>query len=248
MEGAFETFSIPVIADGGSFAPDGLLEDRSHRPVKPAKIKKTQPAGFGLGVDSGGKEDFVGVDIADPGDHRLIEKKRLEPAAAVSETRGEVRKIEVKRLRAETAQLIDLILLGGFDQADKTELSDVRKTKLQAGATEDDAKTSIGIKRRISRADEKPARHLEMNKKAPSAGAIEKNHFAAPPQTENPFSGHFVEIPTSLRPNERRQKDSRLLDSESDQARPEATDDGLDFRKFWHRAILTKRPPGLNLP
>jgi len=54
-------------------------------------------------VDAGLKEDLIGIDVVNPGDHRLVDQKGLYIAFATGERPVECRKIKlwVKRIRAE---------------------------------------------------------------------------------------------------------------------------------------------------
>ena len=50
-------------------------------------LRSPQRPGDALGVQLGGVQDLVGVDVADAGDHVLVEQQRLEPGAAAGEQR-----------------------------------------------------------------------------------------------------------------------------------------------------------------
>src|SRR5450432_2193779 len=74
-----------VVVDRAPPPFDCLGQDRADRKVQPALIRGPQRRGGTKGMEARSPERLVGVDVADPGDERLVEQERFEAALASAE-------------------------------------------------------------------------------------------------------------------------------------------------------------------
>jgi len=79
--------SAPVrrheIPDAGATRTDGLGQHRPHRLVEPPDGPITQPAGSPIRMQASAIQNFVRVDVADPGNHLLMHQQGLHTASAI---------------------------------------------------------------------------------------------------------------------------------------------------------------------
>src|SRR5207249_10661171 len=70
------------IPDAGATRAEGLGQHRPHSLVEPPDGPITQPAGSPIRMQAGAVQDFVRVDVADPGNHLLMTQQGLHSASA----------------------------------------------------------------------------------------------------------------------------------------------------------------------
>ena len=65
---AIETLEVPEIAEGGAAGADAGLEHLHKALLQLGQTIERQAATGGIGSDAGGKQAFIGIDVADAGD------------------------------------------------------------------------------------------------------------------------------------------------------------------------------------
>ncbi len=93
---------ITVIAEGSAAEPDGLLENGFYVLQQPADFFLRNGSAEGFRMDAGGKEGFVGVNVAEAADAILVEQKGFYRTLTV-EQGNEFFGLYVERFRAESA-------------------------------------------------------------------------------------------------------------------------------------------------
>ena len=92
-----------VVVDRAAAPLDRLGQDPPDRVVEVPLVGRPQRPGGPQRMEPRGPQRLVGVDVADPGDERLVEQERLEPALPPAQPAPEVahRERRVERLRTE---------------------------------------------------------------------------------------------------------------------------------------------------
>lgn len=81
LEAAGLAVDINVIAQGAAAVTDGAAEDGLDGAGEAADLLGGEVMGWSEGMDAGGEEGFVHVDVAQAGDEGLVEKSGLDGAA-----------------------------------------------------------------------------------------------------------------------------------------------------------------------
>ena len=187
-----------VVVDRASAPHDRLGQDPPDLVVQMPLVRRAQRAGRPERVESGRPQRLVGVDVADPGDERLVEQERLEPARPLAQPASEVadRERRVERLgpeRREDRAAADLgHQLAGHRVAavepDLPELADVAEAHLAAvGQLEDEP--HVRVHGCLGRDDEQLAGHLEVDGQGGIAGQVDDDLLGAPPDGLDPSPG-----------------------------------------------------------
>ena len=74
FEAAHIAIGVAEIAESGAAMSDGALENRSDGGAELAGLLVGDMAGWGSGVDAGGEEGFIDVDVAQACDAGLVEQ------------------------------------------------------------------------------------------------------------------------------------------------------------------------------
>ncbi len=72
---------LAKIADGGPTGRDGFGQYRPDLGHQPFPLGRAQPVGRSLRADPGPETGLLGVNVADPGNHRLVQQHRLDGLA-----------------------------------------------------------------------------------------------------------------------------------------------------------------------
>lgn len=187
----------------------------------------------------GFKQDFIRIDIADPGDYRLVEEKAFESAAPVSKKRPKTLRLQLQRLRPEIPEFGRGLNPGGFRHPDKTELADIPESKLFGQLLKRHDQTRMLVYGDLFGTQEKLAGHLKVKEQAPATGKIHQDHFAATAQSDDAFPLYLPRSRSSIKSKQRRMKDSQRSHAAADEMRPQTADDGLNFRQLRHPFILS---------
>src|SRR5690606_32168333 len=91
---------LAVPANTGALPRDALVQHAAHRMVETFLLLCCKCIRLALRGNSGQPKRLVGVDVAHPGDERLVEQQGLDVAGPVAQPRAEgfQREIAVKRL------------------------------------------------------------------------------------------------------------------------------------------------------
>ena len=90
-----------VIADRGAARMDGAVQHFDNRPPKRLGLSRRRIAASLCGVQPSFPQRFVGVNVADAADQRLVEQGALDAGLAGPHPRGQPRQVEsfLKRVR-----------------------------------------------------------------------------------------------------------------------------------------------------
>ena len=132
LEGAGPPLRRGVVAQGRAAGGDGIVEDaadRSHQRLEPldAVAAAGERRRDALGRQGGAVQRLAGIDIAETGDHALVEQRRFERGLATVETGSQVLGIEVvaQRLRAEPGEELVVRCGRGVDQIHEPEAAGI---------------------------------------------------------------------------------------------------------------------------
>lgn len=125
LEAAGPTIAIDIVADGGAAITDGQAQDGFDRLVESVDLLGGELAGAGEGMDVGGKEGFIHIDIAESGDEGLVEEGGLDGAARAGELMSKLGCGQGEGFRAE----VGVGLLEG-EIPDPAKTTRVAETKL----------------------------------------------------------------------------------------------------------------------
>ena len=75
--------AVDVVAERRAAIADGVAEDASDGAMEAARFVGGEGRRLTLGMESRGKQGFVGVDVADAGDDPLVEKNGLDRGASL---------------------------------------------------------------------------------------------------------------------------------------------------------------------
>jgi hypothetical protein len=78
LERAGATAGVDVVAKGRSAGIDSRTENPLDLLGQAIRAARGQPIGATSGIDAGCKERLIGVNVPDPGDHRLVEQDRFD--------------------------------------------------------------------------------------------------------------------------------------------------------------------------
>ena len=79
---AFSAIRRQKIPDARAAITNGVQQDLLHRVIEPPDCLGLQPAGHSIGMKSGAIQDFIRIDVADPGNDLLMHEQGFEAAAA----------------------------------------------------------------------------------------------------------------------------------------------------------------------
>ena len=129
------------------------------------------------GMEAGGPERLIGVDVADPRNERLIDQERLQSPLACSESLAE----EGQRERVGQWLGPDRRerVVGRDIEADPAELADVAKPDL-ATIVELEDEPDVWIGEPALPDDEQLAGHLEVDRQERLAGQLDDDLLAPP--------------------------------------------------------------------
>src|SRR6266508_6584614 len=72
------------IPDAGAAGLDRFREDLLHAVIQPFDRGKLQPARRPIGMEPGAVQDFIRIDVTDPGERLLVHEQRLQPPSPLS--------------------------------------------------------------------------------------------------------------------------------------------------------------------
>lgn len=166
-------FSILVIADRRASGIRCPAEQAANLRRETTDGLATEKARRGRGVDSGGEERLVGVDVADAGKHRLVEKRDLDRPAGAREVASQIRGPDRGGVGAEPGT-VGLERLRGLEDHQIAEPAGVDRSqqpRRATGSSDDPTDVFVGNTVRWSRfaqlGDEQSSGHAEAHAKSP---------------------------------------------------------------------------------
>ena len=113
LEEAAGALGIDVVGDGGAAKPDGVAEDLDERGAQAGQFGAGEAGGLAGGAKAGAEEGFVGVDVADAVQERLVEQRGLDRRAARMEEGDEVCERDGEGFAAGAGVGCWLLVVGG---------------------------------------------------------------------------------------------------------------------------------------
>ena len=127
LEAAFFAVGVDVVSQGAASVIDRAAENQFDGAIEAEDLLASQPIGGDCGINPRVKERLVGVNVADAGDQTLIEQSRLDSAAGFGESRNQLSRADLQRLRAE----ICVMCLTIAEPPDAAKAARVAKTQLE---------------------------------------------------------------------------------------------------------------------
>jgi len=240
-----------VVAERGSARPDRGAQDPPQMAMQLRHRRAGEVGGAREGVDPRRPQDLVDVDVAETGDHRLIEQQRLH-AAATAEPAAELGEGDPERVRAERARARAVAGArgargsgsGAAVHPDAAEPPRIADAQLVVAARERDPQVRVAPERCPARRQGDAAAHAEVQdhharrrevQREPLPVPLDARH--APPDEVRRRRGgrrHDVVRTRHVHGGERR----------ADEVAREVARDRLDLRQLRHAAIVarTRRP------
>ena len=97
LEKAARAFGIDIVGNGGTAEADCALEDFAHGEPEALEFDAGEASGAAARANAGAKEALVGVDVAYPGEERLVEQGRFDREAAATEEGCEFGRLDAER-------------------------------------------------------------------------------------------------------------------------------------------------------
>jgi hypothetical protein len=244
---------VDVIGDRRAAQVYGVPEDLAKGETETLELGSGEPAGHASGSNAGTEEAFVSVDVADPGEQRLIEESGLDGEAAVAEERGERLASDGEGLEAGSLKS------GAVPEVficEAPETARINKAQLEAAGK---SKAGVGVRRQWSGriGNEQAAGHAQVDDPlgignwifrcgcAP-AGAMWKAQLAddvfagtmdgekdASSQSSGDFFGRgFERLRMGAEPD--------LEDAVAADPLVDTAGDGFHFRELGHRSIIAR--------
>lgn len=159
LEKPLDAIGIDVIGDRGAAERDGVVENLLQRDAEAFELRARERGGDAAGTNPGPKEAFVGVDVADPVEQRLIEQSRLDRDFAALKEARKVIGVDGQRLAPWSAEGWTFAQVEEFEptesaRIDKTDLASIAEGEPGVGVRDD------GL---VGMGDDEPAGHAEMN-------------------------------------------------------------------------------------
>ena len=177
-----------VVVDRAAASHDRLGEDSPDREVEAPLVGRSQGGRRPEGVEPGGPERLVGVDVADAGHERLVQEERLQASAAGPQPapKGTDGEGILEGLRTGPGEdrrptgLMNRLARCGIEvvEADSPELADIAETELPA-VVEGDDQADVTVERRPGRDHEQLPGHLEVDRHEGPTGQPDHELLAA---------------------------------------------------------------------
>jgi len=159
LEKAAHSVGVYVVGDGGTAQGDCVLQDFLQSRVEAHELGAPDAAGHAAGADAGAEEAFVGVDVADAVEQRLVEQRGLDGQLAAAEELGEVFRSDGGGFGAGAGEGWRA---GEFAQFQASEAAGIDETHF-AAASQCEAGVGVRGDRGVGGGDQQPAGHAEMD-------------------------------------------------------------------------------------
>jgi len=156
LEEAGFTVGVDVVGDRRAAGADGGLKDGSKGFVEAREARAGEAAGNACGADAGAEETFVGVDVADAVEERLVEERGFDGKLAAAEEGDEVVEGDGEGFASGSCKG------AGSVKGEAAETAGVDKAELAAGG---EAEDGVGVEweRDGGGGDEEAASHAEVD-------------------------------------------------------------------------------------
>lgn len=246
-----EVILIPALrvnpVNGRAAVFEAISEGGSNGPAQRGNLCVLQGVGPAQGMNPGPPQGFVGVDIADPGDKRLVEQEGLEAAGFLGQQASQdlQREALFQRLGAEmTGDGVEVV-----NQVHPAEFTRVVEAQLIA-VVQAEGEMDVFFARKVSVEDVQTAAHFQMDEQVTCRGRgmqAEDQILAAAPDRVDAMAGQGVDQRVRRRPGGARPVQPHGRDRAAERSRvgwkarldrlalAQFAGNGFDFWQFRHR-------------
>jgi hypothetical protein len=146
-------------------ARNGALEDSLHGAMQAASISGRKTCGLGQGMNSRVKQRLVGVNVAETGEHLLIEQPSLDGASSAPHGQDELLFGNLARVRTEPTEN-GLQLLGGA-ATQPPESAGIAITNLFRASVQNEADVGVRFDGGLARHDDELSGHAQPHHEKP---------------------------------------------------------------------------------
>lgn len=176
-----------MISQRGSSGFDGCLHDLPDPDTQPPQFRRLQIGCGTSRVDPRLVESFVRIDVADSGDHSLVEQDDLDRSPGSTKGFGDILRSDFRGFRTEAQEKATLEILGVFGQMNTAEAAGIHKPhphRLQTGSVEGPTHMTVGGHETPARGNLQASRHSEPDHGGGTVFKV-KNQLFPPPTDEN---------------------------------------------------------------
>jgi len=189
-------------------------------------------------VQLGAPQRLVGVDVADPGDQRLVQQRALDLASPPADRLDELRVVEL-RIHRIPGDVRDLVRQLRAARADRqpAERTLVHKAQLRIAIREAEPDPQVGVVRRAARREPELSRHAEVRDDRIAVVQRQPQVFAASADIGHRTARervHKVDGTRGVPPDGAWVQHLDRLDRPADGPREQAVADGLHLGQFGH--------------
>ncbi len=238
LKSSRDSVGIGEIPDGGSFFRYGFPENGPHGfpklpDVFPAKRRRGCER-----MHPGPEENLVGVDVPDSGDEGLIEEEALYAAFPAADDLFETAAIQGKRFGTEAIQLWNGSRRLRAQTDEKSESPDVAEAQFQIPFFEEDAQAGMFVDGDVRSQQKHLPGHLQVEDEGPAGFAVDQDHFSPAAEAGDFLPFDPVQNSDGCPAEKPRAEKTDGLHLGSPDSRVEPPDDGFDFGKLRHEAIV----------
>ena len=238
LKEASDSRSVHVIGHGRATEFDGAGEHIDQGLAQPLELCPGDACCLPARADTGARESFIGVDVADAVQQRLIEQGRFDGSFTTAEEPGEVCSGDPQRLFAGAG-------VGLAMDGEAAEASWIDEANL-APITERENGMGVRRERTVGMRDQETAGHAEVDEKLccfrrDAVGAIER-HDDRLAHSSNAADGgagqHFLDLGFRTFEGLRFAAGPNVCDALTAHPLMDAVGNGFDFRQFRQASLL----------
>ncbi len=178
LKAARLTIGCAVVHQGGSAGFDGGTQYALNAAQQFGRLFARQVTCAAARVNACAVERFVAIDVAQPGDHTLIEKKGFDLAVSFQDA-SEASQVDLERFLTEWGESFALIAFGAIQQPDSAKTSRVTKAQLVGCIAKRDTQMGVSSQRSAGRVDRDASCHAKRKHNGDVALKVEQNAFPA---------------------------------------------------------------------
>lgn len=246
-----EQVDVAGVSQGGSPAPDGIVENRADGPDQAVELAPSERSGHACRQDPRSEASLVGVHVADTSEHGLIEEERLQGCPAGRRELGQSGRVDPvhERVGAEPGKgdrYATWVEVGSDEQLAEGSLVD--KAEL-AVVVEGDPGMGMGDEGHLVAGwshEEQLAAHPEVYDERGSVVEPDEEVLSPPARDRDGSAGQRDdEVRDALTTDRPQAGHDHVVDPLADDEGLEAPPYGLDLRKLWHQS--DRSPSALSL-
>ena len=190
LRGPRLTAGVPIVTKRAPAELHGLSEDGADRLGQGGEAVGREPPGDRAGVDAGAKERFISVDVADAGEHTLIEQHGLDRALGVAAGVDEMLWLGDEGVGAKFTPVVSAKRIERWVARDATESA--RVDEVDAGVVVE-CPRRVGVLGGVGGVDRDGAGHTQLQDTGAMIVGDERELLAEAFETDD--AGGFEEVP-----------------------------------------------------